>query len=100
MIPFAAYLALSATLFAIGLYGITTTRNAIKILMCVELLLNAARINFAAAANYHGNDDGIVFVLLGISIAAAEAAVGVAIFLNLYRMKGSADVTTANALAG
>lgn len=100
MIPFVAYLALGATLFAIGLYGLTTTRNAIKILMCIELLLNSAHINFAAAANYHGNDDGIVFVLFGISIAAAEAAVGVAIFLNLYRHHHAADVTLARALAG
>lgn len=87
-------------LLTIGLYGLTLTKNSIKILMCVELVLNAAHINFVAAANYHANDDGLVFVLFGIAIAAAEAAVGIAIFLNLYRVKGSANVTTVDALKG
>ncbi len=100
MIPLVAYVALSMALLTIGLYGLTLTRNSIKILMCVELILNAAHINFAAAANYFGNDDGIIFVLFGIGIAAAEAALGIAIFLNLYRLKGTANVTAVSALKG
>lgn len=100
MIPLVAYIALSMALVAIAAYGLTLSKNAIKILMCIELLLNAAHINFAAAANYHGNDDGLVFVLFGIAIAAAEAAVGIAIFLNLYRRKGSANVADAHVLSG
>jgi len=100
MIPLVAYVALSLALATIGLYGLTLTHNGIKILMCVELILNAANINFAASANYHGNDDGLVFVLFGIAIAAAEAALGIAIFLNLYRVKGTADVTVASVLKG
>ena len=100
MIPLTAYVGLSMALLVIGLYGLTLTKNAIKILMCVELVLNAANINFAAAANYWGRDDGLVFVLFVIAIAAAEAAVGIAIFLNLYRTTGTANVTDANALSG
>lgn len=100
MIPFVAFVALSVTLFSVGVYGLLTTRHAIKILICVELLINSANINFAAAASYHGNDDGIVFVLFGIAIAAAEAAVGIAIFLNLHRIQKTADVNRAASLSG
>lgn len=100
MIPLIAYVLLSMGLLTIGLFGLTLTRNSIKILMCVELILNAAHINFAAASNYWNNDDGIAFVLFGIAIAAAEAALGIAIFLNLYRTKGTATVTALNALQG
>jgi NADH-quinone oxidoreductase subunit K len=100
MIPVAAWFFVSAALFATGLYGILTTRSSIKILMCIELLINAAHINFAAFASYHQNVDGLVFVLFGIAIAAAEAAVGISVFLNLYRVKGSADVNIVSALKG
>ena len=100
MIPVAAWFMVSAALFAIGLYGIMTTRSSIKILMCVELLINAAHVNFAAFASYHQDPGGLVFVLFGIAIAAAEAAVGISIFLNLYRLKGSADVSIVNVLKG
>ena len=100
MIPLMAYVALSMGLLAIGVYGLMTTRASIKILMCVELILNAANINFAAAANFWGNYDGLVFVLFGIAVAAAEAAIGIAIFLHLYRLKGTANVTALGALRG
>jgi NADH-quinone oxidoreductase subunit K len=100
VIPLVAYTAVSMALLAVGVYGLTLTRNSIKILMCVELILNAANINFAASASYHGNDDGLVFVLFGIAIAAAEAALGIAIFLNLYRVTGTANVTSVSALKG
>lgn len=100
MIPVSAWLVVSAALFGCGLYGILTTKNTVKILMCVELLINAAHLNFAAFASYHQDIGGIVFVLFGIAIAAAEAAVGIAIFLNLYRLKGSGDVTSVSAIKG
>lgn len=100
MIPLVGYVILSMALLTIGAYGLMTTKNSIKILMCVELILNAAHINFAAGANFHDNMDGIVFVLFGIALAAAEAAVGVAIFLNLYRLKNTATVTAVNSLKG
>jgi NADH:ubiquinone oxidoreductase subunit K len=100
MIPVAAFVALSAALFTVGLYGLLTTRNAIKILMFIEILLNSAHINFVAFSGYYGNDDGIVFTMFGIALAAAEAAVAIGIFLNLYRRKGSVDVTTVQGLKG
>jgi F420H2 dehydrogenase subunit K len=98
MIPISAWIVVSAALFGIGLYGILTTKSSIKILMCVEILINAAHINFAAFANYWGQADGAVFVLFGIAIAAAEAAVGISIFLNLFRVKATADVTSVHGL--
>lgn len=100
MIPTVAWFVTSAGLFAIGLYGIMTTKSSIKLLMCIELLINAAHINFAAFASYHQDSAGLVFVLFGIAIAAAEAAVGISIFLNLYRLRGTADVSLVNALRG
>jgi F420H2 dehydrogenase subunit K len=100
MIPVVAWFVVSAALFTCGLYGVMTTRNSVKLLMCIELLINAAHINFAAFAGYWHDQSGLVFVLFGIAIAAAEAAVGISIFLNLYRLKGSADVTIVRALKG
>lgn len=100
MIPVAAYVALSAALFTVGLYGLLTTRNAIKILMFIELLLNSAHINFVAFASYYGNDDGLVFTMFGIALAAAEAAVAIGIFLNLYRTRGTANVDRLSSLEG
>lgn len=100
MIPVVAWFLVSAALFACGLYGIMTTRNSIKILMCVELLINAAHLNFAGFASYHQDTGGLVFVLFGIAIAAAEAAVGISIFLNLFRLKKTADVTSVRAIRG
>ncbi|MGQ0536984.1 MAG: NADH-quinone oxidoreductase subunit NuoK [Methanobacteriota archaeon] len=98
MIPTYAYYLLSAGLFAIGLYGVLTQRSGIKILISIELLLNAANVNFVAFSGLHGNADGLTFALFSIALAAAEAAVGLAIFVNLYRLQGTIDVDTASAL--
>lgn len=98
MVPTYAYYLLSAALFSIGVYGILTQRNGIKILMSVELLLNASNINFVAFASFHGNSDGFTFALFSIALAAAEAAVGLAIFVNLFRLQGRIEVDTASAL--
>ena len=84
MIPPAYELILSVLLFGIGLFGILTRRNAIIVLMSVEIILNAAILNFVAFASYSNDAGGQVFALLAIAIAAAEAAVGLAIFLNVY----------------
>jgi NADH-quinone oxidoreductase subunit K len=100
LIPVSAYVAVSAALLVIGLYGLLTTRNAIKILMFIELLLNAAHINFVAFASYAQNDVGLVFTMFGIALAAAEAAVAIGIFLNLYRLKATADVTSVQSMKG
>lgn len=92
------YLALAAALFCIGLYGVLTQRNALRILISVELLLNAANINFVAAANHYGNVDGFVFTLFVVALAAAEAAVGLAILIHMYRHARSVNVTHATEL--
>jgi NADH:ubiquinone oxidoreductase subunit K len=97
MIPIEFYLMFAAILFVIGLYGIMTTDKAIISLMCIELMLNAANINFIAFASYGtfaatSNTMGQVFVLFTIAIAAAEVGVGIALVLNAYKMKGTTNV--------
>ncbi len=98
MIPVGYYTLLAAALFAAGLYGVLTQKNALRILIAVELILNAANINFVAFANHWGNVDGLVFTLFVIALAAAEAAVGLAIFIHLYRHVRSVDVTKSTEL--
>lgn len=94
------YVALSGSLFAIGTWGLMNRNNAIMILMSIELLLNAANINFAAFSAAHGAQDGFTFALFSIAIAAGEAAVGLAIFVNLFRNQDSVDVSQATSLRG
>ncbi len=94
------YVALSGVLLAVGTWGIMTKKNAIMILISIELMLNAANINLVAFSSAFGSQDGYIFALFSIAIAAAEAAVGLAIFVNLYRLKGSVDVTDASLLRG
>lgn len=88
------YLILAAILFVIGIYGLFTCRNAVKVLMCIELLLNSVNINMVAFANYSDPNliKGEVFALFIIAVAAAEAAVGFAILLAIYRNKDSVDL--------
>ena len=97
-----AYLVVSALLFAIGTYGVLARRNAIAVLMGVELMLNAANLNFLAFWRYltpHSMEPQ-VFVLVGITIAAAEAAVGLAVVLNVYRDFGTINVDEISTLKG
>lgn len=94
------YVALSGVLFAIGTWGLMTRKNAIMILVSIELMLNAANINLAAFSSAFNSQDGFILAFFSIAIAAAEAAVGLAIFVNLYRLKGSIDVSDANILRG
>ena len=96
VIALSAYLALSAVLFTIGLVGIMTQTNAIKILMSVEIMLNSANLNLVAFSSYNDNMSGQVFVLFSIAIAAAEAAVGFAILMNLYKHMGSIELDKIN----
>jgi NADH-quinone oxidoreductase subunit K len=93
-------LALSTTLFFIGVYGFLTRRNLITLLMSVELMLNSVNLNFVAFNKYvwPGQLEGIFFSLFIIAIAAAEAAVGIAIIINLYRSRLSIDVEDASEL--
>ena len=92
MIPPEYELTLSALLFGIGLFGILTRRNAIIVLMSVEIILNAAILNFVAFASYANDPGGQVFALLAIAVAAGEAAVGLAIFLNVYATHGTIEL--------
>ena len=93
MIPVESYLLLSAAVFCIGLFGILTRKNALVFLMSVELMLNAANINFVAFSLQHGNLTGQVFSLFTMALAAAEVAVGIGIVLVLYRNFSDVDVT-------
>jgi NADH-quinone oxidoreductase subunit K len=84
MIDPAWVVGLSACMFCIGLAGAFTRKNAIIVLMCVEIMLNAVNLNFVAAALHYGDVTGWVFTAIAIAMAAAEVAVGLAIFLSLY----------------
>ena len=89
------YLVLSAVLFAIGLYGALAKRNTIAILLCIEIMLNAVNIAMVAFSRYVTPQalTGQVFVIFIMAVAAAEAAVGVAIIMAIYRSKGTVDPT-------
>lgn len=99
-IPLTHILIVSTALFFIGMYGLFTRRNLITMLMSVELLLNSVNINFIAFNKYLYPDrlDGVFFTLFVIAIAAAEAAVAIAIIINLYRNFHSIDVEAADEL--
>ena len=101
-IGLAHYLGLGAFLFACGLLCIATKRNAVGILMGVELVLNAANVNFVACARYVPGFalEGQVFALLVIVLAAGEAAVALAIILNFYNNHATVDVDKADELKG
>ena len=105
-VPYTWVLALSAVLFAIGTLGVLLRRNGIAIFLSLEIMLNSANLAFAAfayrfAAGHASAGvalDGQVFVFFIIAVAAAEAAVGLALFIALHRLKGSIDVDAANIL--
>ena len=90
----ASFLTLAAILFCVGLYGVLTKRNAVIVLLSVELMLNAVNLNLIAFSKYGAipNLQGQVFSLFNIAIAAAEAAIGIAILIALYRNRGTANV--------
>ncbi|MFC1909607.1 NADH-quinone oxidoreductase subunit NuoK [Chloroflexota bacterium] len=92
------YLVLSAVLFAIGLYGALTKRNAVIVLMCIELMLNAVNITMVAFSRYVVPEllTGQVFAIFVMVVAAAEVAVGLAIILSIYRGLTDIDVTKIN----
>jgi NADH-quinone oxidoreductase subunit K len=92
VIPLEYELLLSAALLCIGLYGVLARRNAIIVLMSIEIILNASILNFVAFSSYSGDPSGQVFALLGIAVAAADAAVGLAIFLSVYQTHGTIEL--------
>jgi len=92
-------LALSAVLFTIGVIGVLTRRNAIIIFMCVELMLNAVNLTFVAFSRYYG-PAGQVFVVFVMTVAAAEAAVGLAIIISIFRHRQTVNLQNINLLRG
>jgi NADH-quinone oxidoreductase subunit K len=100
MVPVSHILLLSACLFFIGMYGLLTRKNMIALLMSIELILNSVNINFVAFNKYlwPGKLDGVFFAVFIVAIAAAEAAVAIAIIINLYRSHLSVDVDDATDL--
>jgi NADH:ubiquinone oxidoreductase subunit K len=103
MSPLPAYLLLSAFLFAIGLAGAVTRRSAIIVLIGIELMLNAANLNFIAFWRFGEHPEaltGMMFVIFSIAVAAAEAAVGLALIIAIYRHQRTANVDEVHSLRG
>ncbi len=96
MIPLSWYLILAGMLFTIGVVGVLTRRNAIVIFMCIELMLNAVNLTFVAFSHYLDSMDGQIFVFFIMTVAAAEAAVGLAIIVAIFRNKATVNVDDIN----
>lgn len=92
MVPVTYYLVLSAVLFLTGVTGVLIRRNAIIMLMSIELMLNGANLTFVAFARQFGSADGHIYVFLAITVAAAEAAIGLALVIVLYRNRGAVNI--------
>ena len=99
-LPLQAFLITSSILFCIGIWGLLNSRNAVRVLMCIELMLNAVNINLMAFSSFVDNNliQGQVFTIFVITVAAAEAAVGLAILLSLYRNRVTVDMESFNLL--
>jgi len=94
------FLVLSAFLFCTGIYGVLARKNAVLVLMSIELMLNAVNINLIAFSAFNQNVSGVVFALFVITIAAAEVGVGLAIVLLIYRNEHTADLDDVDQLKG
>ncbi|MBE9504235.1 MAG: NADH-quinone oxidoreductase subunit NuoK [Proteobacteria bacterium] len=94
------YLVLSVILFAIGVVGVISRKNIIIVLMSLELCLNAVNINFVTFSSYLGDMTGRIFAIFTMAVAAAEVAVGLAIAVNLFKVKKSVIVEDANTMKG
>ena len=99
-VPLEAYLVVASLLFCIGVWGLINSRNAVRVLMSIELMLNAVNINLMAFSSYIDGNliRGQVFAVFVITVAAAEAAVGLAILLSLYRNRVTIDMENFNLL--
>ncbi|HYA28459.1 MAG TPA: NADH-quinone oxidoreductase subunit NuoK [Acidobacteriota bacterium] len=91
MVPLSHYLILSAVVFAIGVIGVLIRRNLIVILMSIELMLNAVNLTFIAFSRFLGSSDGQVVVFFVMAVAAAEAVIGLAIIISMFRHRQSLD---------
>ena len=97
-IPIEYYLILSAFMFSVGIVGVLTRRNAIVVFMCIELMLNSANLTLITYSSYLGDVAGQLFVFFVMSVAAAEAAVGLAIIIAIYRNKLTVNIDEINIL--
>lgn len=100
MVPTFYYLILSAVLFTIGALGVLVRRNVLIIFMCVEMMLNAVNLTFAALAFHFLQVNGQIFVLMAMVVAAAEVAVGLAIVMEVVRHKDTTNIQDINLLKG
>jgi len=100
MIPFEYAMGLSAVLFGLGVLGVLVRRNVIVLLMCVELMLNAVNLAFVAVADHLNSVEGLLYVFFVITVAAAEASVGLAIVVALYRSRRAVHADEINLLKG
>lgn len=98
MVPLTHYLLLSAILFSLGVAGVLLRRNVIMIFMSIELMLNAVNLTFVAFSKFLNNLDGHIFTFMVMTVAAAEAAVGLAIVIAIFRNKPTANVDEINLL--
>ena len=98
--PITAYLVLGALVFAIGLFGVLTRRNAVGILLGIELMLNAVNINLVAFTRFHGDVAGVVFALFTIAITVAEVGLGLAIVIVIFRVRRTAIADHLDLLRG
>ena len=98
MVPISYYLILSAILFTIGVAAVVFKRNIITLFMSIELMLNAVNLSFVAFANVHQNLNGHIFVFFVMVVAAAEAAVGLAIIIAVFRTRETLNVDRVNLL--
>ena len=98
MAPLTHYLSVSAILFVIGTAGVLFRRNAIIVCMCIELMLNAVNLTLIAFSQFLGNQTGQILVFFVMTVAAAEAAVGLAIVIALFRNKQTVDIAKVNIL--
>ncbi|HEY3097685.1 MAG TPA: NADH-quinone oxidoreductase subunit NuoK [Methylomirabilota bacterium] len=99
-VPLAAYLILAALVFVIGLFGVLTRRNAVGILLGIELMLNAVNINLVAFARFRADLAGLVFTLFTIAITVAEVAVGLAIVIVIFRVRRTIEADHLDLLRG
>ncbi|MFN0121714.1 MAG: NADH-quinone oxidoreductase subunit NuoK [Blastocatellia bacterium] len=98
MVSLHCYLALSAMLFTLGVIGVIIQRNAISLFMCIELMLNAVNLSLIAFSRYLGDQSGQLFVFIVMAVAAAEAAVGLAIIITMFRNRETLNVDEADLL--
>jgi NADH-quinone oxidoreductase subunit K len=100
MVPLTHYLALSFLLFVLGVVGVLVRRNLLTVLMSIELMLNAVNLNLVAFSRQLGDLSGQIFTVFVIAVAAGEAAIGLAIIISLYRLKGSVNLDDAAEMKG